>query len=231
MVDALRYLKEYEIWFYVLFSVGGLVAVRLFLNSWEELRGAAFGLERESAQGRVNQSAAVLVLMLAMAIGVFTLVSFVAPNFPGANPLLTPTLNILATATTTLPAVTPMPTQTPQPTSTLSPAALVNGGGCTTGEVMLTNPKNGTEISGVVTLKGTAMLQNFGYFKYEVAHPGDTVWLTIQVIQQAVKDNELGQLDTRTLPNGDYLLRLVVTDNQGTSLPPCIIQIRINNPA
>jgi len=26
------------------------------------------------------------------------------------------------------------------------------------------------------------------------------------------------------------MLRLVVTDNQGGSLPPCVIQVRVNNP-
>ena len=44
---------------------------------------------------------------------------------------------------------------------------------------MLTEPKDGDEVSGVVTLKGTADIPNFGFYKYEVAKPGDAVWLTI----------------------------------------------------
>ena len=61
-------------------------------------------MERASAQARLNQSAIILVLLLGLAIGEFVLVSFVAPAYPGANPLATPTLDLLATPTATLPA-------------------------------------------------------------------------------------------------------------------------------
>jgi hypothetical protein len=95
---------------------------------------------------------------------------------------------------------------------------------------MISSPQEGAELSDVITIKGTANIANFGFYKYEVARPDDDVWLTIQAGREIVNDNDLGQWDTRTLTSGDYMLRLVVTDNQGQSLSPCVIQVRVNNP-
>src|SRR3972149_1690241 len=103
MEEALRFFRAYEIWIYFLLSLGGLIYLRKFILAWDELRGAAFGLEKESAQSRLNQAAGMLVLLLAIGLAVFVMVSFVAPSVPGANPLLTPTLDVLATTTATLP--------------------------------------------------------------------------------------------------------------------------------
>lgn len=232
MDEALRFFKDYEFWIYLLLALGGLVYIRKFVLAWDELRGAAFGLERESAQSRLNQAASMLVLLLAMGVTVFVLVSFVVPTVPGANPLLTPTLDLFATTTTTLP-VNPTLIDTTQETTNITTPSTVEpsgGEGCIPGELMISEPKDGTEISGVVTLKGTANIPNFGFYKYEVARPGETIWLTIQAGREVVQDDELGQWDTRTLSSGDYMLRLVVTDNQGESSPPCVIHIYVNNP-
>jgi hypothetical protein len=232
MEEALRFFRAYEIWIYGLLALGGLLYIRKFILAWDELRGAAFGLERESAQSRLNQSASMLVVLLAMAITEFVLVSFVAPAMPGSNPLLTPTLDLLATATTTLPASaegTGAPEggelqTTPSPT----PVEQAAGGDCVPEQVMLTEPKHGSEVSGVVTLIGTADIENFGFYKYEVARPDETIWLTLLAGREPKQNSELGQWDTSNLASGDYMLRLVVTDNEGESLPPCIIQVRVN---
>ncbi len=37
----------------------------------------------------------------------------------------------------------------------------------------------------------------------------------------------LGRIDTDELIPGDYSLRLVVVDNVGEALPPCVIQIHV----
>ena len=233
MAEALRFFKEYEIWIYTLLALGGLVYIRKFILAWDELRAAAFGLERESAQARLNQSAGMLVLLLAMGIGVFVLVTFVVPTVPGANPLLTPTLDLLATATTTLPAETIQPEEGEAPVGTPTPPTVEPAGeaGCVPGQSMLTAPEDGAEVSEVVTLTGSATIPNFGFYKYELARPGDAIWLTLQAGRSPVQDGELGQWDTRTIPSGEYHLRLVVTDNQGNSLEPCTISVFVNNPS
>ena len=107
MEEALSFFRAFEVWIYVLLALGGVIYVRKFILAWQELREATFGLERESAQSRLNQSASVLVLLLTMAVIVFVLVYFVSPAVPSANLLATPTLDLLATPTTTLPAGTP----------------------------------------------------------------------------------------------------------------------------
>lgn len=218
---------------YVILALAGLVYVRKFVLAWEELRRAAFGLERESAQSSLNQSAGMLVLLFVMAVAVFVLVSFVAPSFPASNPLLTPTMDLLASPTTTLVAEGAEP-ESATPTVgevSLTPTIAVAGEGCVPGQIMLTEPVDGMEINGVIVVKGTASIENFGFYKYELAQPGETTWLTIQAGRDIIQDGDLGQWDTRTLAPGDYMLRLVVTDNQGESLEPCVIRVRVNNPS
>jgi hypothetical protein len=232
MEEVLRFFRTYEIWIYLVLSLAGLIYVRKFILAWEEMRAAAFGLERESAQSRLNQSAGMMVLLLVMGVGLFVTVSFVVPIFPGANPLMTPTVDLLATPTSTLPPdaqteVAAEMAEEGQGTPTSEP---VLGEGCTPGQVVITEPLDGTEISDVVTVKGTADMPNFGFYKYEIARPGETVWLTIQAGREIKQDADLGQWDTRTLDSGDYMLRLIVIDNQGQTSNPCIIQVRVNNP-
>ncbi len=233
MEEALRFFRTYEMWMYIILALAGLVYVRKFVLAWEELREAAFGLERESAQSNLNQSAGMLVLLFVMAVAVFGLVSFVAPNFPASNPLFTPTMDLLASPTTTLMVETSeggLATPSPEAIS-LTATVEVVGEGCIPGQIMLTEPIDGTEISGVIVVKGTADIPNFGFYKYELAQPGETVWLTIQAGRDVKQGSELGQWDTRTLAPGDYMLRLVITDNQGESLEPCVIRVHVNNPS
>jgi hypothetical protein len=63
MEEALSFFRAFEVWIYLLLGLGGLIYIRKFILAWQELRGAAFGLERENAQTRLNQSASVLVLI------------------------------------------------------------------------------------------------------------------------------------------------------------------------
>ncbi|HZD58781.1 MAG TPA: hypothetical protein VE136_18765, partial [Anaerolineales bacterium] len=188
MAEALRFFRAYEFWIYTLLALGALIYIRKFILAWDELRAAAFGLERESAQSRLNQAASMLVLLLSMGLGVFLMVTFVAPSVPGAFPLNTPTLDLLATATTTLPAITPGQSETVGMTATPPTVEPAGGEGCVPGQVMLASPEDGAEVTGVITLTGTADLQNFGFYKYEVQRPDEPVWLTIQAGRNTVVD-------------------------------------------
>ena len=154
MEQVLQFFRTYEIWIYVILGVLALWQVRKFALSWEELRGAFFGMEREAAQSRVNSAATMVVIFIIMAVVEFTIVTFVAPTVPGANPLPTTTLDLLATPTTTLPAPTQDPNATPG--STPTPGEVAAAEGCTPGQVNLTSPKNGDRISGSTTIQGTA---------------------------------------------------------------------------
>lgn len=225
MEQALKFFRDYEIWIYVLLGVLAIWQVRKFALAWEELRGAFFGMEREAAQSRVNSAATMVVILVIMALAEFTLVTFVIPTVPGANPLPTTTLNLLATPTTTLPPPTQKPSGTAEATPT--PGEIPAAQGCVAGQINLTAPLNGDRISGSVSVEGSADTTNIGFYTLQIARPGDTVWLPIVVGQQAVKKAVLGTWETSTLTPGEYMLRLVVTDNVGNQLTPCAIQVTV----
>jgi len=223
--QAVRYFREFESWIYFILGVLAIYGTIKFIRSWGELRQAAFGMEQETAQGKLNQAATLLFLLLTMAVLEFSVVNFVAPTMPGANPLPSPTLEFLATPTTTPPpgvldGLEPgdgiQATQTP-----------IAGQGCTPDQVMILSPEDGESVSGVVEVRGTADIPNFGFYKYEIARPGETIWLSINAGEQPVQDGVLGEWVTNVLPPGDYSLRLMVADNQGKFMPACIIQVRV----
>ena len=241
MEEALRFFKAYELWVYLLLGLGALLFIRKFILAWAELRGAGFGLERENAQARLNGAASILVLLLLMAVTEFVLVSFVAPAVP--SPLLTPTLDPLATPTTTLQAPgpiagTPLPGETPAtgaaPTVEGTPApgvppATTPGGaaGCIPEQVFISFPAAGQEIGGTVPVTGTVNITNFGFYKLEMKRADEPTWRTILAGDQPQTAGQLGILNTILLTPGDYLLGLVVVDNQGNVMPACTVNVRV----
>lgn len=232
MEEALRFFRAYEVWIYLLLGLGGLIYARKFILAWQELRGAAFGLERENAQARLNQAAGMLVLVLAMAVTEFVLVSFVAPGVPGASPLSTPTLDLLATPTTTLQS-SAIETGTPQTTTAGSPPLDETQQAqedCIPGQIRITSPENDSQIGGAVEIRGTADIDNFGFYKLEMKRPEETSWLTILAGNQATQNDILGTWNTGLLPPGIYQLSLVVVDNEGQPSPRCTVQVRITSP-
>jgi hypothetical protein len=226
MAEVLRFFRSYEIWIYIILGVLALWQIRKFTVAWEDVRGAAFGLEREAAQNRLNQAATMLLLLLLMSVSEFLLVYIVAPSVPGAIPIPSPTLNLLATATAVLPLETVNPDAIETPTVSPNDGSAA-GQGCVPGSVMISSPKEGDTVSGVVKVDGTADIPNFGFYKYEISRPGDSIWLSLNAGEAPVKDGLLGEWITDMLPAGDYMLRLVVTDNKGQTLPACVIQVRV----
>ena len=233
MAEALSFVRAFEVWIYLLLGLGALYYIRKFFLYWQELQGAGFGLERENAQSRLNQAASVLVLIVTMAVSVFLLVSFVAPAVPGAIPLLTPTLDLLTTPTTTLVVSSiqsgqnTVPAGAPATPATPDPQATQAGGGCLTDMIAIQSPTEGQEVSGVVEVIGTADIPNFGFYKFEMKPPDDTNWLTIQAGNTVVKNARLGDWDTRRLQVGEYLLGLVVVDNQARASEHCVVRLRV----
>lgn len=227
MEEALRNLKTFEVWIYLLLGFGGLFFIRKFVLAWQELRVAAFGLERQQAQARLNQAASILVLLLTIGVAEFVLVSFIAPSVPGASPLLTPTLDLLATPTTTL-AITDTPAgNAAQATLTPTPALQTGVSGCVPDLINITSPQDGEEVSGAVDIVGTANIPNFGFYKFEIKRPEETSWQTLQAGNQVRNQESLGTWDTRRLSPGEYQLSLVVVDNQGQASQACIVQVRV----
>jgi hypothetical protein len=225
MGPVYRTLASYEPLIYIALAIGGLFAFRRMWRSWREWRDSVYGLEREFALRRLGQATAAAFLILALIFVEFFIATFIAPSLPATDLLATPTLDLL---------LTPEGTQSPADATqaALSPVTQeVPSGmsGCIPEEIMITFPEPGDEVSGIVQITGTADVPNFGFYKYEVARLGTQEWATISADRNPKQNEELGEWNTASLTNGDYFLRLVITDNVGMALEPCVIAVRVVN--
>ena len=225
MGPVYRTLASYEPLIYIALAIGGLFAFRRMWRSWREWRDSVYGLEREFALRRLGQATAAAFLILALIFVEFFVATFVAPSLPATDLLATPTLDLLLT-----PAATLSPAEATQ--AALSPVTQeVPSGmsGCVPDQIMITSPEPGDQISGTVNITGTANVPNFGFYKYEYALLGTQNWATISAGREPKQNDDLGEWNTTSLTNGEYFLRLVITDNVGVSLEPCVIAVRVAN--
>jgi hypothetical protein len=220
-----RALASYEPLIYIALAIGGLFAFRRMWRSWREWRDSVYGLEREFALRRLVQATGAAFLILVLIFVEFFVATFIAPSLPATDILATPTLDLLLT-----PAGTLSPEQATQaalfPVTQSVPSGM---SGCVPDQIMITAPEPGESVSGTVEITGTANVQNFGFFKYEVAPMGSQNWATISAGREPKVNEVLGPWNTSSLTNGDYFLRLVITDNVGVSLEPCVIAVRVAN--
>lgn len=138
---------------------------------------------------------------------------YVLPHTPTAvatnTPLPEPTATLLpeitpsATPTPTPEQPTPTPTpETPSPTPTAVSTALV----------ALLDPPPGGVLSGYATISGQASGDDFAGYRVEYSTDGVT-WLPVNPLEPDVFTPTIGPLavwDTTALPNGAYVVRLLV---------------------
>jgi len=219
MRDLLEFLSDYEILLYMLIGLISIVYIRRFLLAWREARLAIFGLEKEMAGQRMRSNASLLVTMVVLMLFIFIVTTFVTPMLPRVEVMPTPTVELA----------------TPQPialnlgeggdvTPTVEVAESQN---CVSGKLELTEPQNGSELSGTVTLKGVINVQDFGFYKYEYSQPGSSTWMIIAANGTLDPEGTLGLWDTSLLTPGDYFLRLVVTDNRSNVIGLCVIGVKL----
>ncbi len=233
MDDIFNLLQNYEVVIYVVLGLAALFPLRRAYLVWQEYRAAQFGLERELAQRRITASLAMFFLLSLLIAAEFFMASFVIPARPRPVMLATPTLDLLATPETAAAAGPTAEALAAAPAGAAAPAAPAAppAEGCIPGQLEWTLPQNGGEISGLVELRGTIMVGNLGFYKYEFSQPGSDSWVTIAAGNQPLQDQPLGGMwNTADLIPGDYLLRLVVTDNQNQPFPICQITTRVVAP-
>ena len=225
----LRYLKDLEYLIYIVLGAFAVWNVRKFILAWEELRAAAFGLEKESAQQRLNRSAALLVVLLFLASAEFGLVSFIIPALPEVVPIPTPTLDLLATPTMTLLPTTDAGSGsiegTPLPGTEVAPS------GCIPDQLIIDYPENNSTVNDIVEVEGTVDIPDFGFYKFEISRGESENWLTIQAGDTPKVEEKLGFWDTTQLEPDNYYLRLVVIDNQGMQKEPCVVYLYVDHPS
>ena len=222
MADFYKFLASFEVLIYIVLAMGALFSFRWLWRSWTEWQTAVYKLEKEFSSRRMGQAAAVSTLLIILFCFEVSMTSFIIPGLPAEVFLTTPTLDFISTPTGTLSSemLTQFAGQPPQTT-------VASAAGCVPGQLNLTSPVAGEEVKGTIDLIGTVNISNFGFYKYEVAPLGSDTWATISAGRTIVTDASLGRWDTTALTPGDYQLRLVVTDNQGIALPPCIVPLRV----
>ncbi len=221
MNALLQFFTDYELAIYLILGAGAVFSLRILFTAWSEWRLAVFGLEKELIFQRVRISGSFLILFLLIGLSQFCLVTFIVPFLPASAVLLTPTLNLTQGATAFSQAGSSPEgiTATPAP-----PPGSID---CIPGQLVFTFPQPGDEVSGKITLRATVNFPDLGFFKYEYAAAGSEEWMTIAAGNEMKTDEELNPWDTTNLTPGDYLLRLVATNNVGEALPPCIIPVRV----
>ena len=226
MGSVYRSLAAYEPLIYVGLAIWGLFVFRTMYRTWREWQDSVYSLEREFALKRLVRSTVFALLILGLVFAEFFIATFFVPSLPASDILATPTLDLLAAPAETLSPGTGTNSVLSQGTEAV-PSGM---SGCDPDQIMITEPKSGEDVKGAIVLTGTANVPNFGFYKYEVAPLGTGTWATISAGDKPVQNGKLGDWDTTTLPNGDYFLQLVLIDNVGVTLEPCVIAIRVVNP-
>ncbi len=223
--EVIQFLITYEIWIYAVLGVVALGFLSRLFRSIIYWRDATFGIEKEIAKRRFLNASMTLIVLFVFAISEFFFVSFSASTLPSMQIIQTPTVDVLAIATATLP-----PVEKPDLAETAQPSPMPRVDTCIPGQVNWIEPKAGDQISDVVSLLGEVNIPNFGFYKYEYAAVGSDIWTTIAGGNEIKEENDLGSWNTTQLLAGDYQLRLVVLDNQNVEFGSCIVTVRVINP-
>lgn len=228
MVELLRFFQLYEAVLYFLLGMGIIIYSWRFWLAWEEMRESVFGLERAGAQRRLNRNALMIFAMIMMGVAIFSLVTFIGPSLAPETVLpIAPTTSPLEDGTPGAEGDAALGGAVMTPTAL--PTVAVSPEGCIPEQLFISSPAAGENISGEVPIIGTVQMDNFGFYKIEYARAQEELWLTIQAGRTMRVDDELVPAwDTRTIPPGEYVLQLIVTDISGQPLPPCRIPIRIS---
>jgi hypothetical protein len=228
--EAVRFFIAYEAVIYFILGLGGIIFAWHFWGAWQEMRTARYGLERENAQQRLNRGAVGIFLLLLMSVGVFSIVTFVAPTLPLPEFANDMELDLLTTREANQLTETGTVEENNQAvTPTMLPTVQILEDNCIPGVIYISSPAQDDTISGEVTVEGSVNVDEFGFYKFEVARPQEELWLTIQAGRNLVQDGILiEKWDTTRLPPGEYVLQLSVIDIDGIAFPPCRISVYIS---
>ncbi|MCE5209316.1 MAG: hypothetical protein LLG42_13515 [Chloroflexi bacterium] len=225
MEEFLRFLKQNELWIYVSLGLVLVIYLRKLNSAWQDWKSSLFGLEKENAQRTLRGSLTMVGLLGLMILSEFILISFVVPAYPQSMLLPTPTINLFTTPTGTL-NVLSVNVQTDA--EDLATQQTNGENGCIPDQLEWLEPTADQEVSGAIILKGTVSLPNMAFYKFEYSASGSNSWVTIAAGNEAKVEAPLGgSWNTKELVPGDYILRLVVTDNLNNQLPPCDISVRV----
>lgn len=153
---------------------------------------------------------------------------------PEPTPIVAPTITLpgqqaeQSTGPITGSEPTPLPqanTPTPSgPTPTPFVACTVN--------LNISDPSNGSVVSGLINFNGTANTTNFGFYTLEANGPEtDGAWASLlgRNIDRPVQNGFLGNVNLSEWQGGPYLIRLAATDRAGNLTGQCVIQVTLDS--
>lgn len=122
------------------------------------------------------------------------------------------------------PTATPEPAEPPAASAGVAPA-------CPDERAVITSPGTGATVTGGVTVNGTAVHEQFQYYKVEYAPGTDTRdgFVYLAGGNNPVNGGVLANFDSNALTNGTWTLRIVVVDTTGNFPEPCYINITVQN--
>lgn len=247
MTVILDWLSQQVIWISLICLIGALGYVVMAVLAKRKRDRAQFTLEREVYHQQVTRAWLVAALFLALASAVFAVNLYWLPAQPEAeNATATPSSGLYTltpaasqsnaplTATRTITQVVVsapeiLATITPTPLSTQVPPEQLQPD-CPDPGAQLTFPVAGGSLSAVAEVLGTAQVNAFSYYRFEVVFPGSETPNFIAQYDDMVENGTLGLWEvsdvTRYPPGGPYRFQLVVVDIYGNTTT-CTIPVNI----
>ncbi|MAS33257.1 MAG: hypothetical protein CL610_04580 [Anaerolineaceae bacterium] len=255
MTTLVFLIEQVAIGLYILLGVGILLTWRRWQRARREFRATYFELEKDLARGARGDAVTTLILLLEAVLLVAGIQNVVAPTIRSVSDINvvnaqvitdgdfntpTPAFNEGAQIDASGVNLTPddlslrvlaTPTLTPTPVGTIvpnAPAAI----GCTEEGATLQIPTNGLRVFEPISVIGTAFMDDFAFYKFELAGPvtgGNFAPLEdhTQMVREA---GALGQFVPAFYPPGEYQFRLSVFDITNTMGPSCTVNIYISEP-
>ena len=156
-----------------------------------------------------------------------------ATPLPTATPALTTTEPLTATeSVTTAAPITATEIETDSATSEEADT-LVLVPECSDPRSTIVFPGVNQVLNGTVDVIGSANHENFSYFKLEYANGADASpaaeYFYLGGSNNQVENGLLATIDTQSLLNGIYTMRLTVVDNTGNFPAPCSVTVEVAN--
>lgn len=253
----IEYVADMAPWIY---AVCGFVALTQLYRAWQvriERRQAVFSLEREKAMGdlyKIFLTAVFLLIAMGSTYFVSTTLAdavdtLAAETQAAEAPVLTiPTPTPTAMPPTPTPTITPTPEPVaavevvnpesqpaaPQPVveePTPTPVPAFVQPSCPDGRSIIVAPGVNQTVSGPVTIQGTAIHEDFWYYKLEFTPGGgaNAAFAWFDGGENQVRNGYLGTFNSGAVANGTYTLRVVSVDTSGNFPPPCLVTINVQN--
>ena len=235
----LSFIDAYSLWLYAIGVVAVLFSLYEIRQAQRKRAETIFSLEKEFADLRENRARTTLATVAILLILLTVLKAAVIPS-QTLPPLYEPTPTRIVLQAPTVVALTPTPTVTriptrrrptaPPPTETPTPTGAPPPP-CPRPGVCITSPTVNQVITGQVTIRGTANIEAFQFYKMEYgAGEEPELWNSIGDVQRTpVVDGTLVVWDTAGFPEGTYKVRLTVVDMSGNFPPPYQVQVTIRH--